>query len=99
MSASRWIKRLRNSLREYFSFTESELRGTLALVVIIVMLLALRWSLPFFHTGKLNRLNAVNIEDPDSLIAVTDRLFEKNDSVREAKRSPSMLDMEIERSV
>jgi len=100
MSSPRSTNRLRHALREYFTFTQSELRGTIALVVVIVLLVGMRWALPYMHRGKLNRLNAVEIDNPDSLIAVAaqqinhlDDSLKRNDNATE---NFNVADVEIE---
>ena len=77
MSIKRRLKRVKHSFYDYISFTQGEFRGTVLLLSIVIFLVGVRWLLPFFDFSKYNNVNAVVIENPDSLIAITNKLLEE----------------------
>ena len=100
MSIKRRLKQARHSFFDYISFTQGEFRGTLSLLAVVIFLVALRWVLPFFELGKYNDVNAVVIENPDSLIAITNKLVEEKRSATrdDGQQEVNIPELEIEHS-
>src|SRR5580700_7576740 len=68
------IKRLSKYFREYFIFTKSEIRGTIALLIVIGIIILLRWMLPLYTGEYFNKVNDVEFIKADSIIAQSEKL-------------------------
>ena len=102
MSIKRHLRRVKHSFYDYISFTQGEFRGTLLLLSIVIFLVGVRWLLPFFDLGKYNNVNAVVIENPDSLIAITNKLIEEKRKAAPAEpreEGINIPELEIEHSL
>lgn len=69
------------------------------LLALVMLLVGVRWLLPFFNLGKYNDVNAVMIDNPDSLVALARKIDAATPTVSKEDKSVNIPEMEIEHSL
>lgn len=95
----RQLRRLKHSFHDYIAFTQSEFRGTMLLLTLVMLLVGVRWVLPYFNLGKYNDVNAVTIDNADSLLALARKLETTTPYSRSNEQSVTIPELEIEHSL
>lgn len=69
------------------------------LLALVMLLVGVRWVLPYFSLGKYNDVNAVMIENPDSLVALARKIDASTPAVQQNENSVNIPELEIEHSL
>jgi competence protein ComEA len=61
-------KKIKKSIKDYFTFSSGEIRGTILLISFISILIILNWILPYISSNNFSQINDIDMQIVDSLI-------------------------------